>query len=47
MKTVLITGASGFLGHHVVKELLKYPEYDVIAIGGRPEDKVNPLPDTL
>lgn len=46
MKTVLITGASGFLGHHVVKELLKYPEYDVIAIGGRPEDKVNPLPDS-
>ena len=46
MKTVLITGASGFLGHHVVKELLKHPDYDVIAIGGRPEDKVNPLPDS-
>ena len=46
MKTVLVTGASGFLGHHVVKELLKHPDYDVIAIGGRPEDKVNPLPES-
>lgn len=45
MKTVLVTGASGFLGHCVVNELLKNPEFDIVAIGGRPEDKVNPLPE--
>ena len=46
MRTILVTGASGFLGHFVVKELLKNPEFEIIAIGGRPEDKVNPLPDS-
>ena len=46
MKTILVTGASGFLGHHVVKELLKTEKVNVIAIGGRPEDKVNPLPES-
>ena len=44
MKTVLVTGATGFLGHHVVKDLLKHTEIKVIAIGGRPEDKANGLP---
>lgn len=44
MKTVLVTGATGFLGHHVVKDLLKNPDINVIAIGGRPEDKANGLP---
>ena len=45
MKTILVTGATGFLGQSVVNELLKKEEYDIIAIGGRPEDKVNPLPN--
>jgi nucleoside-diphosphate-sugar epimerase len=46
MKTILVTGATGFLGQSVVNELLKKEEYDIIAIGGRPEDKVNPLPNS-
>lgn len=45
MRTILVTGASGFLGHHLVKELLKETDIEVIAIGGRPEDKANPLPE--
>lgn len=44
MRTILVTGATGFLGHHVVKELLKSNDVNVIAIGGRPEDKANELP---
>ena len=45
MKTVLITGATGFLGHHLVQVLLKQDDTKVIAILGRPEDKANALPD--
>ena len=45
MKTVLVTGASGFLGHHLVRELLKRGDTKVIAILGRPEDKANELPE--
>ena len=44
MKTVLITGASGFLGHHLVQELLKQDDTEVIAILGRAEGKANALP---
>ena len=46
MRRILVTGASGFLGHYVVKELLKNPEFEIVAIGGRPEDKANPLPES-
>ena len=46
MKTVLVTGASGFLGHHLVRELLKRENTKVIAILGRPEDKANALPES-
>ena len=46
MKTVLVTGASGFLGHHLVAELLKRGDTKVIAILGRPEDKANALPES-
>ena len=45
MRRILVTGASGFLGHFVVKELLKYPEFEIVAIGGRPEDKAHSLPE--
>ena len=44
MKRVLVTGATGFLGQSVVKELLLDDAFEVIGISGRPEDKVNPLP---
>lgn len=46
MKTVLITGASGFLGHYLVAKLLKQSDTKVIAILGRPEDKANALPES-
>ena len=46
MRRILVTGASGFLGHFVVKEFLKYSEFEIVAIGGRPEDKANPLPES-
>ena len=45
MKTVLVTGSTGFLGFHLIKELLKHDELHIIAIGGRPEDKANLLLD--
>lgn len=45
MRTVLITGATGFLGYHTIIELLKHEELHVIAIGGKPEDKANLLPN--
>lgn len=46
MRRILVTGASGFLGHFLVREFLKYPEFEIVAIGGRPEDKANPLPES-
>lgn len=46
MKTVLITGASGFLGHHLVHRFIERGDTYVIAILGRPEDKANALPDS-
>lgn len=44
MKTVLVTGATGFLGHQLVSELLNRGDTKVVAILGRPEDKANALP---
>lgn len=46
MRTVLVTGATGFLGHHLVAELLKRGDTKVVAILGRPEDKANALPES-
>ena len=45
MMTILITGASGFLGHFLTLELLKHEDVKIIAILGRPEDKAAPLPN--
>lgn len=39
----MVTGATGFLGQSVVKELLNNDAFEVVAIGGRPEDKAPPL----
>lgn len=44
MKHVIITGASGYLGHHLVQEFLNDPGTKVTAVLGRPEDKLNELP---
>ena len=45
MKTILVTGSSGFLGHHLVAELHKRDKTRIIAILGRPEDNINALPN--
>lgn len=39
MNTVLITGATGFLGYHLVGSLLNKRSSKIVAIGGRPGDK--------
>lgn len=44
MKTVLITGASGFLGYHLVKSIIERGDTGIIAVLGKPEDKANALP---
>ena len=44
MKTVLITGASGCLGHHLVNACIKRGDTMVKAVLGRSEDKMNQLP---
>ena len=46
MKTILITGASGYLGHHLVKKFVERGDNRIIAILGRPEDKANSLPQS-
>lgn len=44
MKTVLITGASGFLGHRLVDSFLDRGDTKIIAVLGRREDNANFLP---
>lgn len=44
MKRVLVTGASGFLGHFLVQSLLQNNDIFVVAVLGRPEDNANSLP---
>ena len=45
MKKILVTGSTGFLGSHLVNELLKDRDNYIYAVLGRPEDKMNVLPD--
>lgn len=46
MRKILITGASGFLGHHLVKSFIDRGDTKIIAVLGRPEDKANALPES-
>ena len=46
MRTILVTGASGFLGSNLIAKLLSEGNTKVIAVLGRPEDKANSLPQS-
>lgn len=46
MKTVLVTGASGYLGSNLIASLFEIENCRVIAVLGRPEDKSNFLPQS-
>lgn len=46
MRTILVTGASGFLGSNLIIKLLESSDTKVIAVLGRPEDKANLLPQS-
>lgn len=46
MKTVLITGASGFLGSRLVKRLIERGDTEIIAVLGRHKDNANVLPES-
>lgn len=44
MRTVVVTGATGFLGQSLLNELIKKEFFNVVAIGGRDENRTNLLP---
>ena len=44
MRTILVTGASGFLGSNLITKFLEDGNTNIIAVLGRPEDKANFLP---
>ena len=46
MRTILVTGASGFLGSNLISKLISQGGTRVIAVLGRPEDKANYLPQS-
>lgn len=46
MRTILVTGASGFLGSNLITKLLEDGNTRIIAVLGRPEDKANLLPQS-
>lgn len=43
MRTILVTGASGFLGSNLITKLLEDGHTRILAVLGRPEDKANLL----
>lgn len=32
MKNIMVTGGAGFIGHHMIRRLLKHPEYNIISL---------------
>ena len=45
MKKILITGASGFLGVHLIEAILRETDHEVIALTSRPEKLRQQFPD--